>query len=428
MTERTSAVKNKSLARTPESDPVAQHILGISVDRQFPSVLTCLQSTTFSTEGAVETTMYRGNLQNTGVYGTRAARTFGDEPNWVYQAKSWISSQLVAGDGTLFFVTRPGVVHAVDIVTGAEKWMSHLGKNVYTSPAVAQGHLILTDSDTNQLIVLDVLSGKPIPTDLKSDDDEFYSSPKIVENVALIGGWNSLHVISIPEFRSLMAPGLDTDCEGAITSYPAVANGIAYFAVERGAICGLDRATGQILSYEFDIRMAAVGDPAYYNKSVYILVSNDEDLFEPGPSKTLLALNIVNGNISTHEIAPTFVKDSPAIFDNTAYFGCNDGAVYAIDLEDWKLEWRFQTGGAVNSSPSIVAGLKYVLESLIYFGSDDGHLYVVNAETGGLVRKLPTASGAPVRTCPVLSDGAVYFGDTVGNLYSWGSAADLSGR
>jgi eukaryotic-like serine/threonine-protein kinase len=129
-------------------------------------------------------------------------------------------------------------------------------------------------------------------------------------------------------------------------------------------------------------------------------------------------LSTQTGEAQAHVVAPEAIITSPALSGNTIYFGCADGALYAVNLHNWQPKWRFQTDGAVNSSPSIA-------EDLICFGSDDGNLYLLNKDTGKLVRKLSAASGKPVRTTPVLCEGAVIFGDAAGNVYSWGSAVDL---
>ena len=49
-------------------------------------------------------------------------------------------------------------------------------------------------------------------------------------------------------------------------------------------------------------------------------------------------------------------------------FGCDDGYIYALDLEKGSELWRFEAGSPVKSSPAIAGD--YVL-----FGADDGIVY-----------------------------------------------------
>ena len=377
-----------------------------------------------------QTTMYRGNLQNTGVYGTRAARTFRDEPNWVYQTGSDITSPLVVGDGTLFFVTDSGVIHAVDATTGDENWLFNSGSDVYNSPAVGHGVVLLTTADHKRLIALDARRGQPVPMNLERNDD-FCSPPKIVDNLVIMGGFDTLYGIQIPEFQLRWSVPAYAGC--CLFSCPAVADGIAYFAAERATIAGLDLRIGEAVIYELGGAgggLFTVHDPVVHDEVLYVFVSESDDplLDLAPPSRTLLALRTGGiGEMHMQEVAPMFVTTSQAVSESTLCFGCGDGALYAMDLDNWHLRRLFQTGDCVASSPSIAEGLGHPLRGLIYFGSDDGNLYVLNKDTGELVRSFATPSGKPVRTSPVLWGGAVYFGDTDGNVYSWGRAADLPG-
>jgi hypothetical protein len=70
------------------------------------------------------------------------------------------------------------------------------------------------------------------------------------------------------------------------------------------------------------------------------------------------------------------VKSSPTVVDGTVYFGSIDTHLYAVDAESGCELWRFETGGAVESSPIVVDGTVYV-------GSDDGNLYGISAGVEG---------------------------------------------
>jgi outer membrane protein assembly factor BamB len=53
-------------------------------------------------------------------------------------------------------------------------------------------------------------------------------------------------------------------------------------------------------------------------------------------------------------------------------FGSDDHNLYALDAVSGQNHWSFQTGGKVQSSPTVVDGIVYV-------GSDDGKLYAIYA-------------------------------------------------
>jgi outer membrane protein assembly factor BamB len=80
-----------------------------------------------------------------------------------------------------------------------------------------------------------------------------------------------------------------------------------------------------------------------------------------------------------------------------------------VDIQSGEEKWKFQTGGAVTSSPAISGGV-------VYAGSDDGYLYAVDINTGRENWKFQT--GAALTSSPAISDGLVYFGSMDGYLYA----------
>lgn len=65
----------------------------------------------------------------------------------------------------------------------------------------------------------------------------------------------------------------------------------------------------------------------------------------------------------------------PIIYDNTIYFGANDGNFYALDVKSGYMRWIFKTGAPINSVP-------YADDRAVYFGSNDGYVYAVERDSG----------------------------------------------
>jgi glucose dehydrogenase len=51
------------------------------------------------------------------------------------------------------------------------------------------------------------------------------------------------------------------------------------------------------------------------------------------------------------------IRSAPALYNGVAYFGSDDGHLYALDAQTGKLQWKFQAAGAVSSSPAVSAYL-----------------------------------------------------------------------
>jgi outer membrane protein assembly factor BamB len=96
--------------------------------------------------------------------------------------------------------------------------------------------------------------------------------------------------------------------------------------------------------------------------------------------------------------------------DKHVYAGNLDTYLYAVDKQTGKLAWKFKTGDAVYSAPSIAKGI-------VYFGSMDGSLYAVDAQSGQ--EKWAFKTGGPiVWSSPWIGDGVIYIGSHDGKVYA----------
>jgi outer membrane protein assembly factor BamB len=69
---------------------------------------------------------------------------------------------------------------------------------------------------------------------------------------------------------------------------------------------------------------------------------------------------------------------NPSVFDDTVYFGSNDGFVYAVDEETGVERWRFRTHASVRASPVAVDGSLVVC-------SRDSNVYRLTESSGDVV-------------------------------------------
>lgn len=80
------------------------------------------------------------------------------------------------------------------------------------------------------------------------------------------------------------------------------------------------------------------------------------------------------------------VRSSPIVVDGTLYFGSNDGSLYAIDAKSGEPKWSFTTDGPVRSTAAVADGS-------VYFGSGDGYVYALSAKDGKLRWRFYAARG-----------------------------------
>ncbi|HVY75877.1 MAG TPA: PQQ-binding-like beta-propeller repeat protein [Puia sp.] len=114
-----------------------------------------------------------------------------------------------------------------------------------------------------------------------------------------------------------------------------------------------------------------------------------------------------------------FFLSSPAV-DTTAglvYFGSSDGNLYALRMTDGKLQWHFQTGGIIHSSPVLY-------KNTLFFGSWDRYLYAVDSRTGKEKWKFQTRADTTIhllegiQASPLIYDDQIFFGARDGYCYA----------
>jgi len=360
--------------------------------------------------------MYRGNLQNTGVYDTRAARYFGEQPNWTFQAQSPITCSPVVADGLVFFGTEDGNLFALDARTGTERWRFFLRGPVSNPPEIFGGTVYCVLPFFG-LTTINARSGVEIP--LRGEIADLVSpSPLAVREGAIyVSAESGHHAIDVSTGEIIRS----FDIEGFGFWRPVVGSATVSFGgppwVE---VVGLEN--GESRNRLESGNSWFVNEICLHNDSLYFFVWQGYHLTEDNETlpRFLMALTTGGGFDRHYMELPQDSRTAPAADAGIIYFGGVSGRFYAIDIQAVAMKWEFAAGASIQSSPSIA-------EDLIYFGCDDGALYVVNKETGALVQRLRTESGLPIRTSPALCDGVVYFADTGGSLYSWGSADDTSG-
>ena len=128
--------------------------------------------------------------------------------------------------------------------------------------------------------------------------------------------------------------------------------------------------------------------------------------------KVLAKFSAIPGEIQWKYETGGGVSSSPAIGeDGTVYVGSNDNKLYAVDGETGKHKWEYETGGGVHSSPAIGA------DGTVYVGSNDKYVYALDGETGE--KKWQYKTRGAVSSSPVIGeDRTVYVGSNDNKLYA----------
>ena len=133
----------------------------------------------------------------------------------------------------------------------------------------------------------------------------------------------------------------------------------------------------------------------------------------------LYAVQITNGNLLWKFPTGGIIRTTPLLVNENIIVNSGDGILYCLDKKG-KLVWQFMTGGEIKYALYSYADYYHSSpisdNGIIYFGSGDHHIYAVDATTGKLVWKYLT--GDVVHSRGATDREQVYFGSFDGNLYS----------
>ncbi|HVO55675.1 MAG TPA: PQQ-binding-like beta-propeller repeat protein [Solirubrobacterales bacterium] len=190
---------------------------------------------------------------------------------------------------------------------------------------------------------------------------------------------------------------------------PIYVAGRLYAVNNNGNAFALNAETGKV-EWERQVGRLNASSPAYYKHRLYIVN------LEPAH---IVKLDAKTGRVLWKRDLPGRAESSPLVIDNTVYFGCESGELFALNTRNGQTRWSTQLGGAIKAAPAYYGGKLFV-------GDYGGHMNAVDAKTGKLVWQSGSlgpglgASGQFYST-PAVAYGRVYAGNTDGRVYSYDS-------
>lgn len=283
---------------------------------------------------------------------------------WIYRTEDGFEASPAVVGGVIYIGDEGGVFHAVDAGSGKKLWTFDSGSGIHSS-ANFHGGRIVFGTDGAQIFCLDA-HGKKL-WDAKAGDR--------VNGAPAIGGTPSGGTPPGGE-PSVFVSGCDAQLR-AIN----LQSGAERFATDLGALCP--------------------GSPAVLPDRLVVGTDGGKIVcLSPVEQKVLWTFDGVENQ--------AMVYASPAVSDGIVVAGARDRNVYALDLATGKKKWTFPTRGEVDSSAVISGGRVYV-------GSKDKRLYVLNLADGKKLWDLVASRG--ITATPAIGEGVLVIGDTAGNLY-----------
>jgi outer membrane protein assembly factor BamB len=219
------------------------------------------------------------------------------------------------------------------------------------------------------------------------------------------------------------------DSGAAVRSSPVIADGVVYFGTSGGEFFALDSETGSVA---WSVRAGApISGAALVTEARVVFVDRGNRIHAVDRATGEAAWR-VDGD---YDLPLTwgwegwdYLLSSPVLAGSLVIVGLGDGYVYAVNLENGRVQWRFKSGGRIRSAAAIHDGVAYV-------SSGDGVVYGVSVVDGSEVWRFETngknlsASDwgfdrTQIYSSPTIVDGALFFGSRDATVY----AIDLESR
>ena len=156
-----------------------------------------------------------------------------------------------------------------------------------------------------------------------------------------------------------------------IVGSPAVSNGVVVFGSANYNIYGLDAETGKEL-WHITTNQAVMGAATIHEGIAYI----------GGGDGRMFAIDIKTGDVKwTFDKLKNYVLTRPLVYNDKLYFGCWDTYMYALNLADGSLAWKWNNGnGNPKLSPASVWPV--AANGKLFITAPDRYFTCLDAETG----------------------------------------------
>jgi len=321
---------------------------------------------------------------------------------WRGATKGQVRSAPVVVGGLTFVASFDGRLYAFDSRTGAQKWAFTYATcdpmcAVYSAAAPAVvGGLVILPASNGHVYAVDAATG--VARWVFSGAGSGLSSAAFAPIKARQGATMAVFIGT---------PGgiwaLDAKSGRPLWRHPSLAPVSSAIAVDRGTVFAGDDG-GNV--YALDA-----------NTGTARWVAGQLPCASPPKGNGLRAT-------APPRACPCGTRAGPTVSGDRVVAGTTAGTVYALDRATGKLLWRYQTGGAVVSSPAVgppatakpnVAGVP-AQGGLVFAGSADHYLYALDLASGAFRWRYQT--GGPISSSPAYANGVVLAGSLDGRLYA----------
>lgn len=350
---------------------------------------------------ALDVPTYRGDAARTG-------QMPGPGPSghprviWQFQATAGIDTSPVVMGGLVVVASTDGVVHAIDLASGTERWSKDLGSEVNGTPVCVAGSVIVGDG-AGVLHALDPASGAErwtLPTDGAINGAPAASGSTVVAATEAGTAWG-IDATTGHERWHVALPG-------PVRRSVAIDADLAYVGVTPGQLLALRIGDGSIKWKTSVEDSGDIGTPAVAAGQVIAATGADsQDAAELG----VVAVDAGTGATRWRYASPTGAKVyTPAVAGDGAFVIGHDRELVRLGASDGSIVWTTALDAEAEALPAVADGTVYV-------ASNGGHLLAFDVATGHELWRAPI-TGIPF--APVVTGGYVLVPTSVGVVVAIG--------
>jgi outer membrane protein assembly factor BamB len=236
----------------------------------------------------------------------------------------------VVSDDAIYVTSSNGKVYCVDKHFGDKKWESDvLAKKLWSTPYIGGDNVYISTFD-GHLYALSAEDGSITWSFATESKIGFVSSPAVYEGTIFAGSFDgNLYAVEIGESEPLwkFAGG---NCFWAV---PVVSNNTVYAACLDGEIYAIDVDNGTEL-WSFDAGSSIVVSPLLVDDSL-VVVSDSGEVY-------VLKTDAVDDNRVVKKLSiGVSVQAIPCVLDRMVYVRGQDNCLYALDIEQGEVIWKF---------------------------------------------------------------------------------------
>jgi len=315
---------------------------------------------------------------------------------WQFHADGSVGTAIAVAGGLVLAASDDGLLHAIDIDTGTERWQLAVA-GVVRGPFAVDGRVYIASGDgiVHAVALADAARVWDSTTALVTP-----SEITVLDGHVFVGTGDGFVVtFDAATGRELWRTQVSPDA--APVHGPSARSGVVVAASDDAYLAAIDAATGAV-RWRIQASPDLVGTPVIAEGTVYLGVSPDSE------GGRLVAVALATGAEQWRIEAPMY---APSVLNGFGYVSGPTGAVRAIDLADGTELWSAALSGSLR--PPVVAG------EIVYVSLDTARQVVaLDRATGGELWRLDVDGGNSC--CLAAAGGRLYLGTLAGTVYAIG--------